>query len=85
MPVAAIFHSACPLTKNTESFGRDLEANYFRKGPWNSIPPTKYLSQRVVMELGFTTVLFIGFFMHKNYGKFTRTLLLMQRIISVIY
>ena len=68
--------SFCPLAKNAESFGKDLEANYFRKGPWNSIPPSKHLSQRVVMELGFMTILFVGFFMHKNYGnnlKFKRS------------
>ena len=39
------------------------------------------------MELGFTTILTVGFFMHKIYDnnlKFTCILLITQRIISVI-
>ena len=45
------------LEKNSNIFGRNLGANFFRNGPRNSIPPSKHTSQRVVTELGYTDVL----------------------------
>jgi len=47
-----------PLDKNADIFGRDLGANVFRNGPWNLIiPPSKHTSRRMVMELGYMTIL----------------------------
>ena len=46
-----------PSSKIADIYGRDLGAKSFRKGPWNSNPPSKHLSERVVTELGFMTIL----------------------------
>jgi len=46
-----------PLEKIADIFGRDLGANLFRNGPWNSIPPSNLASRRVVTELGYMTIL----------------------------
>ena len=34
-----------------------MGANFFRNGPRNPLPPSKHTSRRVVMELGYTTIL----------------------------
>ena len=49
-----------PLEKIADIFGRDLGANFFRNGPWNSILPSNLTTRRVVMELGYMTILFMS-------------------------
>jgi len=56
----------CPLEKFFDNFGRDLGANFFRNGPRNLIPPSKHTSRRVVMELGYTTVLHASWQSHTH-------------------
>ena len=46
-----------PLEKIADIFGRDLGANFFRNGPWNSILPSNLASRRVVTEWGYMTIL----------------------------
>jgi len=47
-----------PLVKNADIFGRDLGTSFFRNGPWNSIPPSKQTSRRVITELWYMTILY---------------------------
>jgi len=46
-----------PLEKMLTSLGGTWRIIFFRNGPWNSIPPPKHTSQRVVTELGYMTIL----------------------------
>ena len=64
-----------PLEKITDIFVRDLVAKLFRNGPWNSILPSNLASRRVVMELGYMTILFLPFTI-SNFILYIKTVLL---------
>ena len=58
-----------PLEKIADIFGRDMGANFFRNGSWNSILPSNLASRRVVMELRYMTILIGCIFDIQNQWK----------------